>query len=143
MSRADLSQRMEHYLEAILRVSGERGFARCSELAEHLGVSRSSVTEMLQKLGSRGLVIYAPCEPVILTPEGRDAASVIQERHRVLQALLRHVGVPERAVREEACVLEHALRNETIERIREFVDGLPADFEGRAQRVPLAAEALR
>ncbi len=77
---------------------------------------------MLQKLGSRGLVIYAPCEPVILTPEGRCAAGVIRERHRVLQALLRHVGVPERAVREEACVLEQALRDETIERIREFVE---------------------
>lgn len=113
---------MEHYLEAILRVSGDRGYARCSELADRLGVSRSSVTEMLQKLGGRGLVIYAPCEPVVLTPEGRTAASAIHERHRVLQALLRHVGVPEPAVREEACVLEHSLRSETIERIREFVD---------------------
>lgn len=113
---------MEHYLEAILEVSGSRGYARCSELAERLGVSRSTVTEMLRKLGGRGLVIYAPCEPVVLTAEGRRSAALIRERHRVLQALLLHVGVPEPAVRGEACVLEHALKEETIEHIRNFVD---------------------
>jgi DtxR family Mn-dependent transcriptional regulator len=131
---------MEHYLEAILVVSGDRGYARCSELAEHLGVSRSSVTEMLQKLGSRGLVIYAPCEPVVLTLGGRGAATVIRERHRVLQALLRHVGVPEPAVRQEACVLEHSLRDETIERIRDFVD---RNSENLAEPNPLRQGLIR
>lgn len=121
MSHTDLSRRMEHYLEAAQNLSRGRGYARCSELAKHLGVSRSTVTEMLQKLAARGLVIHAPCEPVVLTPEGARLASLIGDRHRVLRSLLLQVGLPEEAARREACVLEHTLRDETIERIRSFV----------------------
>lgn len=122
MSHTDLSRRMEHYLEAVLEASAGRGYARCSELAKRLGVSRSTVTEMLQKLSARGLVVHAPCEPVLLTPDGERTAALIRDRHRALRALLLHVGLTEETARREACVLEHALRGETIERIRDFVE---------------------
>ena len=46
----------EDYLEAILVVRAERGFCRNVDIAEHLGVSRPSVTKALANLSSKSLV---------------------------------------------------------------------------------------
>jgi len=41
---------MEDYLERIYLLMVEKGYARVSDIAEHLGVHPSSVTKMVQKL---------------------------------------------------------------------------------------------
>jgi len=75
--RGPLSRKVEDYLEAILCVAREKGYARTSDVAKELSVSPSSVVEMFQKLGHMGLVTYRRYEGVTLTPEGRSIAEVI------------------------------------------------------------------
>ncbi len=46
---------MEDYLEAIFNLAGESSVARNKDIAELLGVSRSSVTGALRVLKEKGL----------------------------------------------------------------------------------------
>ena len=48
-------------------------------VAESLGRSPSSTTEMLQRLDERGLVSREPYDGVTLTPEGRETAAELYE----------------------------------------------------------------
>lgn len=130
-----LSRKAEDYLEAILNVILEKGYARTKDVAGLLDVSPSSVVEMFRKLDAMHLVEYRKYEGVTLTEKGRAVAEVIRFRHDTLKRLFLLLGVSERAADEDACLMEHELSEESIRRIRLFVDFLdsaeaPADIRG-------------
>ena len=54
-------------------------------VADELGRSPSSSTEMLQRLADQGLVDYRPYEGVRLTDAGRERAAELQESYLVLR----------------------------------------------------------
>jgi DtxR family Mn-dependent transcriptional regulator len=117
-----LSRKTEDYLEAILNVSLEKGYARTKDVAGELGVSPSSVVEMFQKLDSLNLVEYRRYEGVTLMPEGEKIARVIKSRHEILKAFLMIIEVPEKIADKDACFMEHELHPETIEQIGVLVE---------------------
>ncbi|WP_235855581.1 metal-dependent transcriptional regulator [Methanofollis fontis] len=119
-----LSRKAEDYLEAILNVSQEKGYARTKDVAGELDVSPSSVVEMFQKLDRLGMVDYRPYEGVTLRPEGEKIARVIKSRHDTLKCFLMLIDVPEEIAESDACFMEHELHPETIEQIGMFVDFL-------------------
>ena len=51
----NLSASLEDYLEAILNIAGESNTARSKDIAESLGVAKSSVTGALKGLAKKGL----------------------------------------------------------------------------------------
>lgn len=112
-----LSRKTEDYLEAILNVSLEKGYARTKDVARELDVSPSSVVEMFRKLDSMNLVEYRRYEGVTLKPEGEKIARVIKSRHEILKAFLMIIEVPEDIAEKDACFMEHELHPETIEQI--------------------------
>lgn len=119
-----LSRKAEDYLEAILNVVLEKGYARTKDVAGELGVSAPSVVEMFRKLDWMGLVTYRRYEGVVLLPEGRQIAEVIKFRHDTLKAFLMLITVPEAIADQDACCMEHELHPETIKQIRRLVDAL-------------------
>jgi DtxR family Mn-dependent transcriptional regulator len=117
-----LTEKAEDYLEAILNVAATKGYARTKDVAAELNVSPSSVVEMFQKLDAIGLVEYRKYEGVVLTPRGRQVAETIKYRHDALLSLLLLVGVPQERAQKDACAMEHELSEESIEKIRMFVE---------------------
>ncbi len=115
-----VSKKAEDYLEAIYRLQKKKGFARTVELARHLGVVPGSVTNTIEALEKRGLVIHAPYKGVSLTDDGRRIALGVLKRHRLAERLLTdilHLDWSE--VHDAACKLEHALEpavSESLER---------------------------
>ena len=120
----NLSRKAEDYLEAILNVSLEKGYAKTRDIAKELGVSPPSVVEMFIKLSKMGLIEYRKYEGVILKPEGREIATVIKYRHDTLMAFLKLIAVPEKLANDDACLMEHELNAKTIEQIHLFVNFL-------------------
>ena len=47
---------MDDYLEQILHLIEAKGYARAVDISKNLGISQASVTNMLRKLDSEGLV---------------------------------------------------------------------------------------
>ena len=123
----NLSRRVEDYLEAILNVTLEKGYARTKDVACELDLSPSSVVEMFRKLDDMRLVEYRRYEGVVLNPAGREIAEVIKARHDTLKEFLRIIHVPEKIADADACYMEHELHPETIRRIRLLVEALQSD----------------
>lgn len=80
-----VSSHAEEYLESIYRLENKTGFARTMELARHLGVVAGSITNTIQNLERKGLVIHEPYKGVKLTEDGRRIASNILRRHRLAE----------------------------------------------------------
>jgi len=110
-----VSNHAEEYLEAIYRLERKRGFARTMELARNLKVVPGSVTNTIESLEEKGLVIHEPYKGVKLTEKGRRLASNVLRRHRLAERLLTDIlHMDWSQVHEAACKLEHALSPEII-----------------------------
>ena len=112
-----MQYRSEEYLETILYVTKGSGTAKTSEIAEELGVSPPSVTEMIQKLSEGGYVEYVPYYGVTLTEQGKREASRMKRRHRLLEMFLfEFLGMDKDDAHNEACKLEHVVSDEVERR---------------------------
>ncbi len=118
-----LSASLEDYLEAIFNLSSESNIARSKDIANVLGVSRSSVTGALRLLKEKGLANYKPYDYVTLTDLGRSAAAEIVRKHNILKAFFINVlSVDSELAQQAACKAEHALGPEIIGRLLRFID---------------------
>jgi len=118
-----LTASLEDYLEAIWHLIQEKQVARSKDIAERLGVNKSSVTGALKNLGARDLIHYEAYQYVTLTEGGRKAATDIVRRHEVIHDFLtRILGIPEDVSESNACRIEHALDGQTLEKLVNFVE---------------------
>ncbi|MHC1591470.1 MAG: metal-dependent transcriptional regulator [Candidatus Helarchaeales archaeon] len=117
-----LSEAYEDYLQAILRFCADREdcIVKTSELAEYLNVKPPSVTEMLDKLKSKGYIEYQKRKGVKLTKKGRDVAERVLQSHRIIELFLRDV-LQIKDPHELASKLEHHITREMREAIENFM----------------------
>ncbi len=108
-----------------------------SQLAGVLGLAPSSVTEMVKKLASLGLVTHRPYGPVSLTATGERRAAAIIRRHRLIETwLVREFGYAWDEVHDEAEVLEHAISDRLLAGIDDLL-GHPL-FDPHGDAIPRA-----
>lgn len=113
---------MEDYLEAILELSIEKKLVRVKDIAQRLNVKMPTVTSQLKSLNERGLVKYEKYESVELTDEGRKIGASTLNRHTVLlEFLTKILGVEFDTANVDACKIEHALSEETLQKLTEFL----------------------
>lgn len=97
-----------------------------SALAERLGIAPSSVTEMVKKLATAGLISHVPYGPLRLTAAGELRATAVVRRHRLIETwLVREMGYDWDEVHVEAEVLEHAVSDRLLDAIEARL-GFPA-----------------
>lgn len=102
--------------------------ARTRDIARELCIPPPTVVEMVQKLDRRGLIIYRKYDGVTLTPEGRKIAEVIRDRHVTIRTFLEIMQVTHAVAEKDACMMEHELSPETIDRLRLFLQVLKDDL---------------
>ena len=105
----------EDYLESMLMQQEKRGYIRSIDVAEHLGVTKPSVSYATKRLRENGYINMDKDGLITLTPAGMEIAQRIYSRHRLLVEMLISIGVPEDIAREDACKMEHDISNETFE----------------------------
>ena len=125
---------VQDYLKGLFRLGEEAGNhdpVSTTAIAQHLGVSAASATNMLKKLDRMGLVVHVPYRGVALTDPGRKVALEVLRHHRLLETYLADaLGVPWDEVHDEAEVLEHVLSEELEERISARLGHPTADPHG-------------
>ena len=126
---------MDDYLEQILHLIEEKGYARAVDISKNLSISQASVTNMLQRLDAEGLVKHEKYRGTILTEEGRRIAHAIIERHETLTRFLRLFGIDEETIYRDVEGMEHHVSRPTLSVIRAVADALEAD--------PLLLERVR
>lgn len=100
------------YLQAIFALEEGGTPAIQARIAEWLGVSRASVSEMVHKLQAEGLVEDA-VGAVGLSRRGRQIAESVVRRHRLAERFLAEVlRVPWVKIHAEAAVWEHIISDD-------------------------------
>ncbi len=96
------------YVEAIFELQEEGIDPIQARIADWLGVSRASVSEMVRRMETEGLVDVD--RAITLTAEGRHLAEVVVRRHRLAERFLSEVlGLPWVKVHHEAETWEHMI----------------------------------
>src|SRR5690242_21227272 len=105
---------VEDYAKAIYALETHTGGpVSTNALAERLGVTAASASNMAKKLDQLGLVEHVPYKGVKLTPAGLKVALEVLRHHRLLELYLAEtLDVPWDRVHDEAEVLEHVLSEE-------------------------------
>jgi len=119
---------MAHYLQAVAALKRDKGYAKVSDIAEHLGVTKSGVTSMIRSLAARGLVDHERYGCVELTDEGRRFAETTESSRHVLEAFLTDIlGVPAPIASEDACMIEHLVSNQAMSQFVRLTALIQAD----------------
>lgn len=142
------TERVEMYLKALYTVLQTSPPATVSKVAEVMGVSAPSASEMLRRLDHQGYVTGAGDEGLQLTPAGHAKATKVVRRLRLAERLLTDVlklDLPK--VYDEACKMEHVISDEVEARLAAVLGhpatcphGLP--IPGEAGRLVPAASLL-
>ena len=116
------SRTVEEYLEVIYELIQEKGYARTVDISSHLKIQPPSVTEMIQRLDEDGFLIYERYRGLTLTKKGEELAKSVCDRHKILAAFLKILGVEESIAEEDACKIEHNINSVTMDRLTRFVE---------------------
>jgi Mn-dependent DtxR family transcriptional regulator len=118
---------MDDYLEQILHLIEAKGYARAVDISKNLGISQASVTNMLRRLDSEGLVKHEKYRGTVLTEEGHRIARAIIDRHETLTRFLRLFGLEEDTIYRDVEGMEHHVSRPTLAVIRALVSTLEAN----------------
>jgi DtxR family Mn-dependent transcriptional regulator len=129
--RSRLTQAQQDYLKALYHLEGDSRPVPTGELAQRLGISAASVSEMVVRLSDHGLVVHDRYHGQQLTEEGCGLALELVRHHRLLEMFLAQVlgyGLDE--VHDEAERLEHVISERMEERIFELLGRPEVDPHG-------------
>jgi DtxR family Mn-dependent transcriptional regulator len=131
--RSAFTQSQEDYLKALYHLHGDTRPVPTRELAQRLGISSPSVSEMVTRLVAQGLVEHDRYRGQQLTREGRKVALELVRHHRLLEMfLVQALGYTWDEVHEEAERLEHVISERMEQRIFELLGRPELDPHGHA-----------
>ena len=121
-----MSMSHEDYLEAIVMLGGTtEASVRSVDIATKLGVSKASVNKAVSALKEQGLAEQPYYGDVTLTEEGYAYGSSVLDRHRMLSLFLsKALGIPEERAEREACLMEHAISDDSFEKWSSYIKKL-------------------
>ena len=117
-----MTQSLEDYIETIYVLIEGNHPAQVRDVAKLLNVKMPSVVKAIRELKKLGLATQEPYSPINLTPKGERVAKLVLGRHKLLRSFLVKLGVNRRIADRDACMMEHILSAETLEKIREYTE---------------------
>lgn len=133
----------ENYLKIILHLELENSeHITTKDIAEKINTRPSSVTDMVQKLAEKNLVVYKRYKGTQLTAQGRKLAAHVIRKHRLWEVfLVNKLNFKWDEVHEIAEQLEHIQSDELISRLDDFL-GNP-DFDPHGDPIPNAGGEIK
>jgi DtxR family Mn-dependent transcriptional regulator len=120
-----MTQSLEDYLETIYVLISEDRPAQVRDVAKLLNVKMPSVVKAIHELKKLDLVTQEPYANIELTAKGLRLAKLVLNRHRLLCSFLVKLGVSRRTADKDACLMEHILSAETLDKIRIYTERKP------------------
>jgi DtxR family Mn-dependent transcriptional regulator len=115
VSNKNMTPSKEDYLKTIFELSDDEQGIRSIDIADALGVSKASVSNMTGILKREGYVDKKKYGTVTLTESGKKLAEKIKRRYELIERYLHHVlGVEAAIATTDACRIEHLISAETV-----------------------------
>ena len=126
--KRDITASKEDYLEKIYDLSLVNEKVRSIDVARALKVSRASVNKSLGGLKQDGYIEQEPYGTIFLTDRGFEVAKETRKRHNALRKFLIEVlGVSYETADIDACEMEHAISEETAEKLYRYLEAITAE----------------
>ncbi len=120
MEQKTIGKSKEDYLKTILIVLKEHGACRNADVSSRLGVSKSSTCIAIKKLEQDGLVEKDEWR-ILLTEKGKILAENLYEKDLFFSSLFKQIGVSEKVAERDACMIEHAISEETYSKLKNYI----------------------
>ena len=119
----ELSHSMTHYLLAIHKLREAKGYARVTDIAREMNLTKGSVSTALNNLKKRALVIEEEDSKfLLLTHAGHEEVHrVLSGRTLMFYFLRDFVGVSEGVADRDSCQMEHLMSPESMEKLFHFM----------------------
>ena len=118
----DLTHSMVHYLLAIHKLKEAKGYARVTDIAHEMGLTKGSVSTALTNLKKRDLVLEDDSKFLSLSASGHEAVHGILSSRTLLFYFLKDIiGVNEEVAHKDSCLMEHLMSSETREKFFNFM----------------------
>ena len=111
----------EMYLETIYLLSKQKQNVHSIDVATELGFSRASVSRAVGLLQKAGYITVEKSGEILFTASGKKRADDIYERHETITAVLVKIGASDAVAEENACRFEHAITDELLTVMKEFI----------------------
>jgi len=123
-----ISHSAAHHLMAIDDLVTRLGYARVSDIARQLNITRGSVSISLRPLKKAGLVEQDENRHLRLSERGQALVAAIKTKRHLMQRLLAGIlGVEDEQAEIDACKLEHLVSNQTAQRLLSFLRFVESD----------------
>jgi Mn-dependent DtxR family transcriptional regulator len=133
--RNGITHSAAHYLMAIDTLRQEYGYARVTDVADMLEVSRGAASMSLSHLKKRGWVTEDHNRFLLLTDAGRQIAELVEHNFKILATFFEDVlGVRKEVALADACKMEHLMSLETGQRLLWLMRWIMSD-ESRMAKV--------
>ncbi len=114
----ELSHSAAHHLMAIHQLRKEHGYARVSDIAKHLSITKGSVSTAMKHLKERGYVQEDPNRFLELTERGLEVVQETEATRLVVQRFLSDaLGMDTDDAMIDACKVEHLISTEARARL--------------------------
>ncbi len=121
MNKRSLTPALEDYLEAISILIEKNGKATVTGISKALDVRKPSVHNALKRLEIDKYIIHEKYKDVKLTEKGKEKASNVYKKHKVIYRFLKSfLCVDTKTAEEDACKIEHSVSGETLEKLIAF-----------------------
>lgn len=118
----ELTHSMVHYLLAIHKLKEVHGYARVTDIAKHLELTKGSVSIALSNLKKKKLIQEDDARFLSLTENGHNEVHSILSSRTLLYYFFKEVlQLPEETAHKDSCLMEHLMSNETREKLFLFL----------------------
>ncbi|MBT3980077.1 MAG: metal-dependent transcriptional regulator [Bacteriovoracaceae bacterium] len=130
-SENDLSHSMAHYLLTVHKLKEQKGYARVTDIAKDLGLTKGSVSTAINNLKKRSLIVEEDESKFLsLSAQGHNIVHHILSSRTLLFYFLRDfIGVEEGDAKRDSCLMEHLIGQQTREKLFTFMKDLSCACE--------------
>jgi len=108
----------EDYVELIADLINKEGEARIVDIANHLGISKATANQTINRLVKKGLLTSKPYRSIYLTKKGKTTAFKSSLRHKIVYDFLIALGIDKETAELDSEGMEHHVGNKTLNKLK-------------------------
>ena len=116
--KAHKTELAEDYVELIADLISKEGEARIVDIANHLGISKVTVNQTINRLVKKGFLTSKPYRSIHLTKKGKITADLARERHKIVYDFLISLGIDKETAELDSEGIEHHVGNKTLKKLK-------------------------
>ncbi len=125
----ELTHSMVHYLLAIHKLKDVNGYARVTDIAKYLNLTKGSVSTALSNLKKKKLVVEDEARFLSLSELGHvEVHSVLTTRTLLYYFFKDVLGLSEEISHKDSCLMEHLMSDETRDKLFTFLQNQKLSF---------------